>query len=87
MHVGTYRPYVAYNKILRENQCFLPHTEKDVYQHTKNPKTELMQLPRMRMKIFLSFKVVHSIKKNQLHKPLFQVEPESSALAPSAQMM
>lgn len=62
--------------------------EKDVYQHTKTPKTELMQLPSMKMKIFLSFKVVHNIKQNQLHKPLlFQVEPESLALAPCTQMM
>lgn len=48
---------------------------KDVNQHTKNPRTELMQLLSVRMKILLSFKVEHNVKQNLLHRPLlFQAE-------------
>lgn len=86
MHVDTYHPhaymYLAAKYLEKTSVFFLIYKmpEKGVNQHQKNLGTELMQLPTMRMKIFLSFKAVHNVKQKLLHRPLyFQGEQERSS--------
>lgn len=89
MHVDTHYRYVHMYLAAKYRRTVFSSLSircqrKVIHQQQKNLGTELMQLPTMRMKTFLSFKAVHNVKQMLLHRPLyFQVNKRDQLALPT----